>query len=122
MPETQTLYDRIGGKPALAAVVDDFYRRVLADELLAPLFAATDMARQRGHQLAFLTYALGGPNRYEGRNMRDAHRGRGITDAHFGAVAGHLQSTLQDAGVGVDELSSIMAAAAGLRDDVVGHE
>ena len=40
-PDVLVSYDRIGGKPALAAVVDDFYRRVLADELLAPLFAAT---------------------------------------------------------------------------------
>jgi len=42
--------------------VDEFYKRVLSDPLLAPLFANTDMKKQRNHQIAFLAYALGGPN------------------------------------------------------------
>lgn len=119
MVTTQSIYERIGGKQALTAVVDEFYRRILADDSLSPLFAATDMAAQRRHQVAFLAFALGGPNEYRGAGMKRAHAGRGITDAHFAAVAGHLQDTLQWAAVGADQVVQIMAAAASLRNDVV---
>lgn len=121
LAEQISLYQRIGGKAALQAVVDEFYRRVLADELLAPLFAQTDLQKQRQHQVAFLAMALGGPNEYRGAGMRAAHAGRGITHAHFHAVAGHLQATLHWAGVGGEEIGQIMAAAASLQGDVVGH-
>lgn len=120
MVTTGSIYDKIGGKQALTAVVDEFYRRVLADDLLAELFVDTDMEQQRRHQVAFLAYALGGPAEYEGKSMKAAHEGRGITDAHFGAVAGHLQATLQWAGVGSPELEQIMTTAASLHDEVVG--
>jgi hemoglobin len=121
MVRTQSLYDKIGGKQALTAVVDQFYTRVLADKKLAPLFAKTDMKKQRAHQFAFLAMALGGPNEYRGQAMRPAHAGRGITEEHFGLVAGHLQSTLEWAKVGKPEITAIMTAAASLKDEVVGH-
>lgn len=121
MVATTTIYDAIGGKAALTAVVDEFYARVLRDPLLAPLFAHTDMQKQRGHQVAFLAYALGGPDEYRGAGMRDAHAGRGIQGEHFLAVAWHLQATLAWAGVGHAEVDQIMAAASSLYDDVVGH-
>ncbi len=120
MVATGTIYEKIGGKPALTAVVDEFYRRVLADQTLAPLFVDTDMKKQRAHQVAFLAYALGGPNEYKGAGMKKAHEGRGITDAHFGAVAGHLRATLQWAKVGATEAAQIMGAAASLQGDIVG--
>ncbi|MCA8967268.1 MAG: group 1 truncated hemoglobin [Planctomycetes bacterium] len=119
MVATGTIYEKIGGKQALTAVVDEFYRRVLADQTLAPLFANTDMKKQRDHQVAFLAFALGGPAEYKGAGMKKAHAGRGITDAHFGAVAGHLHATLQWANVGATEVAQIMGAAAALHDDVV---
>ena len=116
---TTSIYDKIGGKPALNAVVDEFYKRVLADESLAPVFDGVDMQAQRNHQVAFLAFALGGPAEYQGAGMKAAHDGRGITDGHFGAVAGHLQGTLQWAGVGASEVEQIMAAAASLQPDIV---
>lgn len=119
MTHTQTRYRRIGGRGALTAVVDEFYRRLLADPEVAPLFADTDMDRQRRHQAAFLATALGGPAAYAGRDMHSAHRGRGITARHFAVVAGHLQTTLEWAGVGGDELAAIMATAAGLQEQIV---
>lgn len=117
----KSIFDKIGGKAALTAVVDQFYTRVLADKKLAPLFAKTDMKKQRAHQVAFLAMALGGPNEYSGQGMRKAHEGRGITGEHFGLVAGHLQATLEWAKVGATEITQIMTAAASLKDDVVGH-
>lgn len=118
-PRSQAIFDRIGGKPALTSVVDDFYRRVLGDPMLRPLFAGTDLVSQKKHQVAFLTAALGGPAAYKGKDMRAAHAGRGITGRHFGAVAGHLQAALEHAKVGPAEVGAIMKAAASLQDQVV---
>lgn len=118
--EMATLYQQLGGKEALAAVVDEFYRRVVADERLAAMFAGTDMARQRRHLAAFLGMALGGPNEYQGRGLRAAHQGRGITGEQFGAVAGHLQDALAAFAVPAPLIATVIGAVAGLQGDVVG--
>lgn len=70
-----SLYERLGGEEGIARVVDTFYDMVLADPRVAHFFANTDMAKQRRHQTLFLTFATGGPNKYTGRSMREAHRG-----------------------------------------------
>src|SRR5262245_49676415 len=69
-----TLFDRLGGTVAIDAAVDVFYGRVLADPELAPFFARVDLRHLRAHQRAFLAMALGGPERYRGRDLSDAHR------------------------------------------------
>ncbi|HEB54020.1 MAG TPA: group 1 truncated hemoglobin [bacterium] len=120
MTTTKTLFEKLGGKPAVTAVVDNFYQRILADPTVSHFFAGTDMVKQRAHQAAFLGMALGGPNEYRGRAMRAAHTGLGITDEHFGAIAGHLQAALEWAGVGADDIRTIIGVAASLKNDVVG--
>ncbi len=60
--DTTTLFEELGGQQAIERVVDDFYKRALADDTVNHFFAHTDMERQRGHQSAFISYALGGPN------------------------------------------------------------
>lgn len=114
------LFDAIGGRPALTVVVESFYQRVLADPLLAPLFANTDMAKQRAHQVDFLSAALGGPEGYRGPSLRSAHQGRGITREHFAHVAGHLQDALREANVEARAVDAIMTTAASLMSEVVG--
>jgi hemoglobin len=115
-----SLYQRLGGKEAIVAVVDEFYNRVVADERLAGMFGGLDMARQRKHMAAFLAMAFGGPSEYQGRAMRAAHQGLGITGEQFGAVAGHLQATLVFFGVPGELIETVLGAVAGLRGDVVG--
>lgn len=119
--ESVSLFQQLGGKQALAAVVDEFYRRVVADDRLAAMFAGLDMARQRRHLAAFLGVALGGPNEYQGRGLRAAHQGLGITGEQFGAVAGHLQASLEAFAVPDLLIATVIGAVAGLRGDVVGH-
>jgi hemoglobin len=114
-----TIYDRIGGKDAVAATVDALYARILADPLLAPWFAGTDMRRQQAHMRAFVAAALGGPAIYAGRDMAAAHRGLGITDAAFDAVVGHLVAALGGLGVPDEVVGEIGAALAPLREQVV---
>lgn len=117
-----SIFEQIGGAPAVRAVVDDFYQRVLADPLLAPFFDNVDMAKQRQHQALFITMALGGPQDYKGRNMREAHAGLGIRDQHFDAVARHLQESLEGAGVPAAIVTQIMGVVASTRGDIVEAE
>jgi hemoglobin len=114
-----TIYQQIGGQEALIAVVDDFYGRVLADPQLAPFFAGTAMARLKGMQVDFFSAALGGPDEYAGRSMKDVHQGRGISQADFNLVAHHLTEALDAAGVSDETVAAIIGTIAPLSADIV---
>lgn len=116
-----TIYDAIGGEDALVAVVDDFYDRVMADPQLAPFFAGISMRALKGKQVEFFAEALGGPHVYQGQPMRQAHQGRGISQADFDKVAYHLTSSLASAGVPGDLVTQIIGAIAPLADDIVSR-
>jgi len=118
MPDA-TLYDRLGGEPAIGAVVDEFYDRVLDDERVAHHFDDVEMADQRSHQTKFLSAVTGGPMQYEGEDMRTAHEAMGITDAEFDAVAAHLDGALREFDVADADREAVMETVEGFRDDVV---
>ncbi len=121
LADAPTLFEQLGGAGSIAPVVEDFYARVLADEALAPLFVGTDLDRLRRHQARFMSYALGGPNQYSGRNMRTAHEGLGITPAQFAAVARHLGASLAAFGIPGPVIDEVIGHVARLQDDVVGR-
>ena len=114
-----TIYDSIGGAPAVAAAVDDFYARALADPQLAPFFSGVDLPHLKAHQRAFIAAAIGGSEIYAGRDMAAAHSGLAITDADFDAVVAHLAATLAGLGVPDETIAQIGRALAPLRTDVV---
>jgi hemoglobin len=119
-----SLYDRLGGAAAVDAAVDIFYRKVLADPSLSRFFEAVDMNEQRAKQKAFLTMAFGGPNAYNGKDLRRAHKplvDKGMSDSHFDAVAGHLQSTLKQLGVPEALSAEVLAVAGSTRNDVLNR-
>jgi hemoglobin len=121
-PNKQSLFDRIGGAPAVDAAVDIFYRRVLGDDRISHYFGGTDMVAQRQKQKAFLTMVFGGPNHYAGKDLRAAHAGlKGLNDSHFDAVAGHLVATLQQLGVAADIIAEVGAIADGARPHVLNR-
>ena len=121
-----SLYDRLGGAAAVNAAVDLFYTKVLADDSLAPCFVNTDLQRLAGHQKAFLTMAFGGPANYSGQQLAAAHERmvseQGLADAHFDAVAGHLQATLEELGVAPADVAEVMAIAGSTRGSVLNRE
>lgn len=115
-----SLYEKIGGAAAVDAAVDLFYRKVLADSTISHFFDSTDMDDQRAKQKSFLTMVFGGPNDYTGKDMREAHKDLdGLNESHFGAVAGHLQGTLEELGVATDLINEVMTIAASTHDDVL---
>ncbi len=122
MATKTSLFDRLGGAPAIQAATEIFYRKILADPLLASYFDDVDMDRQVAKQAAFLTLALGGPNNYTGRDLRDAHaRLAGIGDEHVNRVIVHLAATLRELGVPEADIAEVGAVAGSVRDDVLGR-
>ena len=119
----ESIYQAIGGKAAVSATVDQFYVKVLADKSINFFFEDISMKKQHNKQKAFISAALGGPTPWEGKDMRKAHANiDGLTDAHFDAVAGHLQSTLKDLKVNDESIAKIMAVVGSTRDDVLGRK
>ena len=116
----RTIYDEIGGEPAVAAIVDAFYERLLADPDLMPYFDGRDMRRLKAHQRALVTVALGGAaEEYTGRMMQPAHAGMAITHEAFDKVLRHLEAALLDAGVAAATAARVLAILQPLRGDVV---
>jgi len=118
-----TLYERLGGEPAINAAVDLFYDKVIADSRINHFFSDTDMARQRGHQKMFLTFAFGGMPNYSGKGMREAHaplvKNLGLNDDHFDAVIENLGAALQELDVPAELIGEAAAVAESIRDDVL---
>ncbi|HQR41593.1 MAG TPA: group 1 truncated hemoglobin [Gemmatales bacterium] len=119
-----SLYEQLGGQPAVEAAVDLFYRKVLSDDRISRFFEGIDMDKQIGKQKAFLTMAFGGPHNYTGLDMRKGHAhlvAAGLNDSHFNAVAEHLGSTLKDLGVAQPLIDQVLAIAESTRNDVLGR-
>ena len=122
--QRDTLSARLGGEAAVEAAVVRFYEKVMDDPSLAPFFSGLQMDKQIEKQIAFMTMAFGGPNRYTGRDLRTAHAGlvaRGLGDAHFDAVASHLAETLRELGVDDATAGEVLAIVAPTRGDVLSR-
>ena len=108
----------------MVAAVDLFYKKVLADPLLAPYFSSMSMDALLNKQVAFMTWAFGGPSEYKGRDLRIAHAPlvkNGLSEAHFDAVAQHLKTTLTELGVSSDLIGEALAIVATTKADVLGR-
>lgn len=116
-----SLYEKLGGAPAVDAAVDIFYRKVLVDDRISHLFDTVDMDAQSNKQKAFLTMVFGGPSAYTGKNMRDAHRHMNLNETHFDAVLELLAETLRELGVGDDDIGTVATIANSVKDDVLNR-
>ena len=112
-------YDLVGGGPAVSAVVDDFYERVLRDPHLVQYFEGVDLARLKRHQVLLISQVLGGPADYDGRPLDQAHAGLGITHDDLAAVASHLVGAMREAKVPEDILLRAIAVVASTEPDIV---
>ncbi len=121
---TVSVYEQLGGAPAMEKAVEIFYRKMLSDDRVAGFFEDVDMDRQAAKQTAFLTMVTGGPNSYTGRDMRSAHAhlvARGLNDTHFDIVVKHLGDTLQELGVPAELIQQVAAVAESVRGDVLNR-
>lgn len=118
MQTASTLYQKIGGKHAVERIVDDFYDRVLNDDTVNYFFAHTDMKKQRQHQTAFISYALGGPE-YTERSMEIAHQGLNLQPEHFDAIVKHLDETLVAYGVSSEDINTVNTQIGSLKEAIL---
>ncbi|KDE57703.1 globin [Halostagnicola sp. A56] len=118
MPE-RTLYERLGGENAIAAVVDEFYDRVTADELVAGYFDDVDMQKQRAHQAQFISSVTGGPVEYSGNEMAAVHDDMGITPSEFQAIATHLDDALRTFDIDEGDRQAVLEEIASYEDAIV---
>ena len=122
--QKRSVYEQIGGEPAMSAAVELFYRKVLSDERISHFFEDVDMERQAAKQKAFLTMVCGGPSAYTGKDMRKGHAHlvkQGLNDVHFNAVAEHLSATLTELGVARPLVEQVLAIAESARADVLNR-
>ena len=117
-----SLYDRLGGKNAITAVVDDFVARCAADARINGKFARTDVPRLKAHLVDQVCAATGGPCTYAGRDMRTTHLGMGVTAGEFEALVGNLIATLDQFGVPEAEKGELIGALAPMRGEIVEVE
>jgi hemoglobin len=114
-----SLYDRLGGLKAITAVIDDFVANVAADNRINQFFAHTDIPNLKRLLVEQVCEATGGPCKYTGRTMKEAHEGMGISDAQFDALVEDLVKALDQHNVGAKEKNELLSALGMMRTDIV---
>lgn len=123
--QSRSLYDRIGGEPAIRRVVDEFVARAAANPRVnftrGGRFTMSESAVKtlKAHLVDFPGSAFGGPQKYTGRSMKAADQGMQITGVEFQALAEDLQAVLEANKVPRAEMVEIMKIAASTAGDIV---
>ena len=121
-PAMKSLYERLGGYDAIAAVTDDFIGRMATDKQLARFFVGhseDSLKRIRQHVIDQICMATGGPCVYTGRDMKTSHKGMGISEAEWNNAAAHLVATLDKFKVPATEKNELLAAVSSFKKDIV---
>jgi len=119
-----SLYDRLGGKMAIVAVVDDLVGNCAADKRINAFFAATAadkdrLAKFKSNLVDQICEASGGPCKYMGKDMKSAHAGMGISGAEFDALVQDLVGALDKFKVGMKEKDELLGALGPMKTDIV---
>jgi hemoglobin len=117
----QTLYQRLGGRDAIVAVVDDAVGNIAADTRINRRFGNADIVKLKKNLADQVCAGTGGPCTYTGRNMADAHEGMNIRDDEFDALVEDLVKSLDKFKVPAREKSELLAILGRMRNAVVGH-
>jgi hemoglobin len=113
------LYERLGGQDAIKAVVEDFVGNIAADPAINGRFASTDIPHLKQMLVDQICEATGGPCKYTGKSMPEAHAGMHISDAEFGALVADLQKSLDKFKVPAREQGELVGALGGMKGDIV---
>lgn len=114
-----SLYDRLGGKGAITAVVETFVGNVGSDKRINGYFASTDLAKLKMHLVNQICEASGGPCKYTGRTMKQTHAGMGVQDAAFGHLVEDLVAALDHHKVGKTEKAELLGVLGPMKSDIV---
>ena len=114
-----SLYERLGKKEAITAVVDDFVGRVANDGRINGKFANANIPHLKAMLVEQICAASGGPCTYTGRDMKTTHAGMAITNEQFDALVGDLVTTLNKFNVPEREKKELLGALGPMRKDIV---
>lgn len=117
-----TLYSRLGGYDAIAAVADDLLKHMMADSQLARFWrdrAIDSVRREKQLLIDFLCASAGGPVYYMGRDMPTSHRGMGITKSDWNLFLTYLGQTFDRFAVPERERGEVLAFIHSLERDIV---
>lgn len=117
----KSLYERLGGKEALVAVVNELWSVVSADRRINARFSQTRPEVFGGQLVDFLCQAAGGPCQYKGQDMKRAHTGMKLSEAEFVALAEDTIAVLDKFKVPVGEKSEVMGLLGSLKGDVINR-
>ena len=118
----KTLYERLGGYDAIAAVANDLLPRLQADSRLARFWqhrGEDGVQREKQLLIDFLCSSAGGPLYYSGRDMKSSHRGMKISDSDWSAFMGHVHATLEAFRVPPTERDEVVAFIQSTKADIV---
>lgn len=118
-PAEKSLYDRLGGKDAITAVVDEFVGRTTTDPRIKFRFFNVDATNLKKNLVDFVCVATGGPCKYEGRDMATVHAGMDLSDDEFGALVEDLVGALDKFKVPAKEKNEILGALGPLKPQIV---
>jgi hemoglobin len=122
MSEGKTLYARLGGYDAIAAVSENLVSRLMADPLLGRFWAhrgEDGLRRELQLLVDFLCHVAGGPMYYTGRDMKTSHRGMRITEADWSAFMTHVDATMDHFKVPATERAEVVAFVQSTKGDMV---
>jgi len=115
----ETLYDRLGKREGIRAVVDDFYDRLVADDDLGSFFETADMDLLRETQTDFLCEAAGGPETYDGAPVREAHLDVPFTPEDIQRAVTLLYESLDAFDVPDEDADRVVQAVAAYEEELL---
>lgn len=119
---SNSLYQRLGGYDAIAAVADDLLPRLIGDSQLGRFWehrGEDGVRREKQLLIDFLCHNAGGPLYYTGRDMTTSHRGMRISASDWDSFIGHLNDTLAKFEVGEQECSDVLAFIESTKQEIV---
>lgn len=120
-PPAASLYDRLGGLPAITAVVDKSVDRHTVDPRTRRSFENINLKALKASIVSQVCSATGGPCKYEGAPMIKAHQGLAITPLEFDTAIGHIRASLDELHVGAREQQEFLQIVLPMKSDIVGR-
>lgn len=115
----ESLYQRLGGAERIAAIVDDAVDRHAVNTVLAPRFRGKDLPRLKQLATQFFCTGSGGPQTYEGRDMRTTHAGMNANEQELVAAIDDFIAAMQTQGVGAAEVNEVVAILYSFKNEVL---
>jgi hemoglobin len=120
----KTLYDNLGGKKGITAVVNDFVNNCAGDTRINSFFKATasdpaKLKKFKANLVDQICQASGGPCKYTGKDMKTAHAGMGISTADFTALVEDLVKSLDKYKVKAADKDTLLGVLGPMKSDIV---